>query len=736
MLMFFISNGTTNTMSNPATDISTLAYSLNPTQFDSVFPFHFVIGSDLLFRHLGNSLEKLIGEPVLGRPLQDFFQLHLPQGYDFSAQTIIENIDKTFVFILTISGMKLRGSFIHDQDQDALLFLGTPWVLDVQQLESFQISMNDFSPHDPMYDLLTLNEIQKQNLKDANTLRERLERKAIELKEFNTRLDQKVQEKTEFLNISLRQVADTQKRLKLILDSINNLAIFMTDVDGNIISWNSGAQNLLGYSEAEILGHHLIDIFGVYDQLVPEKNNSRPLKDRQIEYTNPDGVPLIINLSINVVENANKFPEGYAYVMQDVTQKLKLEKMAQEIEKFDTIGQLTGGLAHDFNNLLGIVVANLENLENLVPNTEFAQTSYKLAIEASLRASEVTRSLLAISRRNMLELKRYDLNQAVTEVLPLLESTVSRNIEISTDMYPGELLADIDLSGFTNALLNLVINAKDALQEKFDKRITISSRRVFISEHALLPIKPGWYNTVKVHDTGCGIDASIRHKILQPYFSTKNGKGTGLGLSMVHGFITQIGGYLDVDSTPGKHTDIELYFPVPADITVQLQEQEKQRLSALYDLHILDTERDERYDRLIKEAKSIAGCKYAFLSFVDRNRQWFKSESGLKLRETRISDSICAHAILDSSRIVSYEKLDEDRRFCGKNVVTGLKLKTYFGIQLTDKNGVNVGMLGIADTRNITLEQHQIEKLTAIADKCMDLVYEDLSKYTEESSLS
>ena len=230
-----------------------------------------------------------------------------------------------------------------------------------------------------------------------------------------------------------------------------------------------------------------------------------------------------------------------------------------ESQKLAAIGQLTGGLAHDFNNLLGVVVGNLDFLGEKLPGDKHQ----KAALDAALRGAEVTRSLLAVARRQPLEVEVHDLNALVAEMVPLLVSSAGSPALLVSNLHPEPLPARLDASGLSNVVLNLVINARDALDgRQGEKRITLTTSRQVVSE-PIHGLAQGAYAVLEVADTGVGMSDAVRAQAFEPFFTTKErGHGTGLGLAMVFGYAQQLGGTATVESTQGSGTRVRVWLPL------------------------------------------------------------------------------------------------------------------------------------------------------------------------------
>lgn len=246
----------------------------------------------------------------------------------------------------------------------------------------------------------------------------------------------------------------------------------------------------------------------------------------------------------------------------DVSEQKEAEEQLQQAQKMEAVGQLTGGVAHDFNNLLAIINGNLELLEEELTLDERNTKMISSALNASRRGAELTKRLLAFSRRQALAPQATDLNALTSGMLDLARRTLGEAVEVTFDPAEDIWQAQIDPGQLENALLNLGINARDAMPD--GGTLTFITRNVTITEASDDPdaVTPGDYAVVEVSDTGTGMAPELLEKIFEPFFTTKEvGQGTGLGLSMVYGFVKQSDGHINIDSTVGKGTTVSLYLP-------------------------------------------------------------------------------------------------------------------------------------------------------------------------------
>ncbi|OHC65214.1 MAG: hypothetical protein A2040_02470 [Rhodocyclales bacterium GWA2_65_19] len=268
---------------------------------------------------------------------------------------------------------------------------------------------------------------------------------------------------------------------------------------------------------------------------------------------------------------------GYIYVHTNITERKRSEEKLAQAEKLELIGRMTGGLAHDFNNLMGIVLGSLGLLGKRVADDEKARHHIALAQQAAQRATEVTRSLLAVARKQPLAPRLLNVRQVIIEMMPLIRQSVGNRITVTEThcalCAPTEcarcILASVDPAGLSNAILNLVINARDAMPQGGELLIGTDVRTLAAAESGTpADLSPGCYVIVGIADTGTGMTPQVAERAFEPFFTTKgSGAGTGLGLASVYGFARQSGGTATIDSQPGLGTSIQLYLPAAGDLS-------------------------------------------------------------------------------------------------------------------------------------------------------------------------
>jgi PAS domain S-box-containing protein len=355
----------------------------------------------------------------------------------------------------------------------------------------------------------------------------------------------------------------TEKRFREVLAMAPD-AIVAVDGAQRITIFNRAAEALFGYTAEEAAGQPLDlllppSFLADFPEAPAASGRMNEVKEVFGRRKNGEEFPAEASVS-KVVENG--MPTFMA-VIRDVTQRRLLEEQLRQAQKMEAVGQLTGGLAHDFNNLLTVIIGNLDLLqEQLDAGTEPYELTAQ-AFEASLRGAQLTHKLLAFSRRQSLETKVFDLNHLVADTADLLRRTLGEQIEIemrlARDLAPGFA----DPTQVEAALVNVAINARDAMPSGGILVIETSNAR-FRRHRAVDDAAPASsrYVALSVSDTGTGIPKEVLGKVFEPFFTTKEkGKGTGLGLSMIYGFAKQSGGHVEISSEVGRGTTIRLYLP-------------------------------------------------------------------------------------------------------------------------------------------------------------------------------
>ena len=345
-----------------------------------------------------------------------------------------------------------------------------------------------------------------------------------------------------------------------------------TTTDGRIVTANLAWRRMFGFGDDEDLGKiNVRDLYanpddrGAVVQLVQAEG---AIPSAESVFRRRDGTIFPVERYLRSVRDETGMVTSLRGIVIDITQRKSLEVQLHQAQKMEAVGQLTGGIAHDFNNILMIVMASVDALEEDKGLTQAARRRVDQISRAIDKASDLTRSLLAFSRKLPLLPQRVDLNALVLDVGRLLQRTLGTQVEIESmlgkDLWPVE----VDRGQLENALVNLCVNARDAMAD--GGRVLIETRNVVLdgrSRGENAPLPPGAYVRLSVTDTGEGIAAEVLPRVFDPFFTTKEvGKGTGLGLSMVHGFIIQSHGHIEIQSELGRGTSITIHLPRCADL--------------------------------------------------------------------------------------------------------------------------------------------------------------------------
>ncbi|MDY0065123.1 MAG: response regulator [Steroidobacteraceae bacterium] len=381
--------------------------------------------------------------------------------------------------------------------------------------------------------------------------------------ELNVSLEAKVAERTAAL-----QRSDLQ--FQQLVAGVDDCAIYMLDPQGMVASWNPGAERIKGYRSEEIIGQHFSVFYTEADRQdgKPERTLAVALRDGKYEAetwrVRKDGTRFWASVLVEAIHAADGRLLGFAKITRDMTERRAIEEQLHQSQKMEAVGQLTGGVAHDFNNLLTVILGNLETIWRRLPEDDARlRRAVDQATRGAQRAATLTSQLLAFSRRQPLNPKPTDVNRLVSGVSELIRRTLNENIAIETVLGGGLWRAEIDPHQLESALLNLAVNARDAMPS--GGRITIETANAYLDENYTAhyaEITPGQYVLICVTDTGCGMSPDVLEHAFDPFFTTKPlGEGTGLGLSQVFGFVKQSGGHIKLYSEDGHGTAVKIYLP-------------------------------------------------------------------------------------------------------------------------------------------------------------------------------
>jgi PAS domain S-box-containing protein len=362
-------------------------------------------------------------------------------------------------------------------------------------------------------------------------------------------------------NRQQRDLFESERSFRLLVEGVADYALYMLDPTGLITSWNVGGQRIKGYDPEEILGQHFSRFYTETDRANGKPARALKIAEQQGRYeeegwrVRKDGTFFWASVIIDPIRENGRLV-GFAKITRDITERheaqLKLEQIQKhlaESQKLDALGQLTGGVAHDFNNLLMIVSGNINTLKKGIGDNIRLQRAVT-AIEAAVkRGASLTSQLLTFARRQSVNPQPVDVAERIEAIREVLDTGVGSGVELAFDIASDVWPIAVDISEFETALVNIVINARDAMPA--GGTITIGARNSAATDDT------GDCVAISVEDTGSGIAPDVLSKIFDPFFTTKPiGKGTGLGLSQVHGFAHQAGGTIRVESELGKGTKV------------------------------------------------------------------------------------------------------------------------------------------------------------------------------------
>jgi len=375
-------------------------------------------------------------------------------------------------------------------------------------------------------------------------------------------------------DISARKRAEEGLRYLAATVEFSDDAIIGKNLDGVILTWNKGAERMYGYSADEVLGR------SIYVLIPPERSDELPRIFEQIKQgeavehyetvrMRKDSRRIHVSITVSPIRDDGRIV-GASTIARDITARKQteeaqraMEEQLRQAQKLGAVGLLAGGVAHNFNNLLGVVIGRSELLLGRLPPGAAGDKDLELIQEACQRAAVLTKQLLAFSSKQAMQPVVLDLNKVVTDTRVLMRQVVREDITVTTALDPKLRSVKADPMQIEQALLNLVLNARDAMPK--GGALRVETGNVFLDEayannHA--GVTPGPYAALVVSDTGCGMSKEVQAHLFEPFFTTKqSGKGTGLGLASTYGIVKQSGGHIEVLSAPDQGTTFKIYLP-------------------------------------------------------------------------------------------------------------------------------------------------------------------------------
>jgi two-component system, cell cycle sensor histidine kinase and response regulator CckA len=370
-----------------------------------------------------------------------------------------------------------------------------------------------------------------------------------------------------------KRVSDLEEANRLLrrhseLINLSSDAVITMDAGRIITGWSRGAEETYGWKEGEAIGHTVADLLRTESAVSPEEMDALlDAKSRwngELIHTRRDGRRLTVDSRRALLRDSEGRTIGILEINRDLTERQHLEEQLRQSQKLESIGQLAGGVAHDFNNLLTVISGYAELILPDLPAHDFLREGVAEIARAAARAAALTRQLLAFSRRQTAEPVDLALNEVVRTSENMLRRLIPAEIHLELSLEKGEGVVHADRGHLEQVIMNLAVNARDAMTQ--GGTLAIETRRIVVDEEfaqTTIGAAPGDYMMLSVSDTGTGMSSEVKARIFEPFFTTKEkGKGTGLGLSTVYGIVKQSRGWITVDSAPGIGTTFRIFLPL------------------------------------------------------------------------------------------------------------------------------------------------------------------------------
>ncbi len=412
------------------------------------------------------------------------------------------------------------------------------------------------------------------------------------------------------MNERLKQqaVRQSEERFRLIVESLQDYAVFMMNPEGRVTLWNRGAEQMWGWEQNEVLGQSFARFYSAEDQATNQPDHTLPQTIAHGRHEEEgwrhrkDGSRFWANVVYTTVQDDNGDLIGFSAVTRDLTDRKRAEDELQRLnaemqkhiaeqteelirtiaqrerlheellqaQKMESIGTLAGGIAHDFNNLLNVILGYASLLEQSATSNQIS-AGVDVIKETVTRGSSLVRQLLAVARKSETQFERTEINGLLQGLQALLQETFPKTIDVFVRLEPNLPALMADPNQVHQAMLNLCLNSRDAMPEGGElllKTGTISG--IDLRQH-FQEARQAQYVRISVTDTGHGLDKAIKNRVFEPFFTTKSqGQGSGLGLSVVYGIVTNHNGFIDMASEPGHGTTFDIYLPVPSDAAATL----------------------------------------------------------------------------------------------------------------------------------------------------------------------
>lgn len=439
-------------------------------------------------------------------------------------------------------------------------------------------------------------------------------------------------------------LAESESQFRMLVSGVVDYALYMLDPTGIVTNWNIGGQRIKGYAPEEIIGQHFSRFYTPADQAAGRPARALQLAIAHGRYeeegwrVRKDGTFFWASVVIDRITSSDGALLGFAKITRDITERReaqqrleRVQRQLAESQKFDALGQLTGGIAHDFNNLLMIIGGHLHTLKRIAGDNSKAQRAVQAIETASQRAAALTNQLLTFARRQRVNPQAIDLAERIHSVREVLDTGLGSNFHLDVDVDHDVWPVTVDVTEFETALINLLINARDAMPN--GGTVMVRAKNAHIDEDD----RKGDHVAISVEDSGVGIAPDVITKVFDPFFTTKAvGKGTGLGLSQVHGFVHQAGGTVTLHSELGRGTRFTILLPRGTE-TVSRQTVEEQNESPGISGTVL----------LVEDNPDVAGASAGLLEQLGYSVRWVSdAEAALKAIERDGIDLVLSDIVM------------------------------------------------------------------------------------------
>lgn len=569
----------------------------------------------------------------------------------------------------------------------------------------------------------------------VNALARKSRRDAHRAREEYRRLEAAVSARTAELQGVIADLSASQTELQVARSALDSASEGVTIADARdpeypVVYVNEAFERITGYTRGEVIGRSVRFLHASEPEqagLDTVRSALRHQRHCRVLLRNfRKGGELFHNeLSLAPLRDTDGEVTHYVGIQTDVTHRVAIEAQLRDSQKMEAIGQLTGGLAHDFNNLLGVVIGNLDLIGEKLPADEPLRRSYRAALDAALQGASVTRSLLAVARRQPLQVGVDDLNALVSEMLPLVRSSAGTGVTVRLQLAAGELPVLMDAGGLSNAVLNLVINARDAMKTQSGEHLmVVRTRRQTLVEDPDRRLAAGDYAVVDVEDNGPGMSDEVRARAFELFFTTKSaGHGTGLGLSMVRGFAEQLNGAVWLDSAPGRGTTVSLLLPLAAAATGALYtEPVEPELAELAGEPASDPA-SLTLAALARDASRACVVPASVLVLTDGHHLRYLAGEGFAAERLRELRALCARAALRAGDLFVVEDTMRDETLA--ETVTppaATPIRFFAAARLATDEGRTRGLLCVLDSIPHALSPLQENRLRELAGRAVTMM--------------